>query len=81
MGLGTTFSHQLSHQLSFTLPSLKSIFGPARQYLVSDEFANELKDALKNARKLELIKDRGVYWLPIGPTQSDEQTREDANHF
>ena len=58
-----------------------SIFGPARQYLVSDEFANELKDALKNARKLELIKDRGAYWLPIGPTQSDEQTREDANHF
>ena len=81
-GESTTMSYSESDKVMYPVLSsseaasngMWSIFGPSCQYLLADEFANELKVALENTKKLGLVKDRGVYWLPISPTQSDEQT-------
>lgn len=64
------------HESDQVLYPVLSVSEAARKslYMISKDNAELLKNALNESKKLELVKDKGVYWLPIdeGYAGSDE---------
>ena len=52
-----------------------TVIGPQQQCMILGKDANKLKKALAETAKINLIKKRGVYWLPIEATTAKSAAR------